>query len=456
MTTFSLTPTRRQSLALALLLASALATARADEAGQQADAEAATPALRLSGFGTLGFTHNDNHDAGAIFSSAQKRPAGQGWSANLDSVLGLQVEWQAGPDTAFVLQGVARAGDDLSPELRMAYLRQQISNDFAVRGGRIRSPLYFDSDVVEIGYAYLMARPALPLYGTVNSVASLDGADLQWRHNFGDTAVLAQAYYGQSDYHHRFYNLDPVQAADASLRHIRGLAVSATFPNLILRASHSLIGSYTMRSPQVSQINAATAQIAGALQAAAANPFLPAALGAGLQAKAQGIRALAAPFDSRPLYTSVGFDANAGDWRLLGEATRLDSRSAMVGKYHGYQFTLARSFDEITPYVSLARQRRASPALDTSALTPSGLDPALDGALAQLKGGLDQAARYADLSTRSISAGVRYDFRGNMALKLQYDHMKTPGAYAPGYFAVSHLPIRPTVNLFTVSLDFVF
>ncbi|MFC7655147.1 hypothetical protein ACFQT4_23920, partial [Pseudoduganella danionis] len=113
----------------------------------------------------------------------------------------------------------------------------------------------------------------------------------------------------------------------------------------------------------------------------------PPALAAGLQARAQSIRALAAPFDSRPLYTSVGFDANAGDWRLLGEATRLDSRSAMVGKYHGYQFTVARSFDEFTPYVSLARQRRASPALDTSALAPTGLDPMLDGGLAQLKGG---------------------------------------------------------------------
>src|SRR5574343_868306 len=151
MTQLFLTPQHRHALALALLLAGAMAGARADET---ADGAAVAP-LRLSGFGTLGLTHNDSSDAGAIFSSAQKRPAGEGWSANLDSVLGLQLEWQAGENTAFVLQGVARAGDDLSPALRMFYLRQQISNDFAVRAGRIRSPLYFDSDVVEIGYAYL-------------------------------------------------------------------------------------------------------------------------------------------------------------------------------------------------------------------------------------------------------------------------------------------------------------
>jgi hypothetical protein len=299
-------------------------------------------------------------------------------------VLGLQLEWQAGANTAFVLQGVVRAGDDLSPELRMAYLRQQVSNDFAVRAGRIRSPLYFDSDVVEIGYAYLMARPALPLYGTVNSVASLDGADLQWRHNIGDTALLAQAYYGQSDYRHRFYNLDPVQAADASLRNIRGLAVSATLPNLILRASHSVIGSYTMRSAQVSQINGATAHWPGRCRPAPPTPICRQRWR--LQARAQSIRALASPFDSRPLYTSVGFDANAGDWRLLGEATRLDSRSAMVGKYHGYQFTVARSSMNY-PLCIAGAPAPCQSALDTSALAPTGLDPMLDGGLAQLKAG---------------------------------------------------------------------
>jgi len=449
--TYTFLQHRRTTLVLAIMLGSTLAAARADEQSEPSPA-----ALRLSGFGTLGLTHNDNRDAAAIFSSSQRHPAGQGWSARLDSVLGLQLEWQAGEQTSLVLQGVARAGDALEPALRMAYLRQQLNHDLALRAGRIRSPLYFDSDVVEIGYAYLMARPALPLYGVVNSVGSVDGGDLQWRHNIGETALLAQVYYGQSDYRHRFYNLDPVQAADASLRNIRGLAVSATLPNLILRASHTLIGSYTMASPQVSQINGATAQLSGALQALAANPYLPAPLAGGLAGRAQAISALANPFDSRPLYSSLGFDAYAGDWRLLGEATRLDSRSAMVGKYHGWQLTVARSFDEFTAYLSLARQRRVSAALDTSALAPTGLDPQLDGALAQLQGGLNQAAAYADLSTRSVSAGLRYDFRGNLALKLQYDHLQTPGASTPGYFAVSRLPIRPTVNLFTVSLDFVF
>ncbi|MFC7655151.1 hypothetical protein ACFQT4_23940 [Pseudoduganella danionis] len=195
MTYFSLTTPRRQALALALLLASALAAARADEAANAANsANDAPAALRLSGFGTLGITHNDNSDAGAIFSSAQKRPAGQGWSANLDSVLGLQLEWQAGANTAFVLQGVVRAGDDLSPELRMAYLRQQISNDFAVRAGRIRSPLYFDSDVVEIGYAYLMARPALPLYGGADrNGATISATPRCWRRPITASPITATA-----------------------------------------------------------------------------------------------------------------------------------------------------------------------------------------------------------------------------------------------------------------------
>lgn len=446
MTTLTLMSRRGAPLLLALTLAGA-------RAGELEDA---APPLRLSGFGTLALTHNDNSGAAAIFSSAQRRPARAGWSANLDSVLGLQLEWQAADATSVVLQGVARSGDDLHPQLRMGYLRQQLNGDLALRLGRIRSPLYFDSDVAEIGYAYLLARPALPLYGFANSVAGLDGGDLQWRRKVGDVAVLAQAYYGRFSYQHRFYNLEPVQAAEARVDAIRGLALSATLPSLTLRASHTETGSYTMRSPQVEQFNAGAAQLGAALQAASGNPYLPPPLATALAARAQAVRGLSNPFDSRPSYSSVGFDASVGDWRWLGEWTRLDAHAALVGKYQGWQLTAGRSFDELTAYVALARQRRLGGTLDTSALAASGLDPALDAGLAQLRGGLDEAARHADLSTRSFSAGLRYDFRDKLALKLQYDRLQTPGPWTPGYFAVARLPIRPTVHLVTLSLDFVF
>ncbi|RQO61878.1 hypothetical protein DBR47_07085 [Paucibacter sp. KBW04] len=412
--------------------------------------------LRLSGFATLGLTHNDNATAGAISSFSQTRPVRQGWSANLDTVLGLQLEWQLLTQTSLLLQGVARAGEDMQPQLRIAYLRQQLAPGLSARLGRLRTPLYFDSDIAEIGYANLAVRPALPLYGMVNSVASLDGGDLQYRHNIGDASLLLQAYAGGYDYQHRFHNLNPVQSADASLRGLRGFSLSAHLPQAMLRFSRTEIDRYTLRSEQVTQLNTGLAQLGGALQQMASNPQLTQPFAAALAAKAQALPALSNPFDNRPIYTSLGADANWQQWRVLAELTHMDSRSDLVGRYRGYSFTLARSWGDFTPYLSVARQQRLGPKLDTSALAPLGLDPALDVGLSQLRAGLEQAQQFADLSTRSFSLGLRWDWRENMALKAQFDTVQTPDSRTPGALAVPALPFVPKLQLFSLTLDLVF
>ncbi|HEX5392439.1 MAG TPA: hypothetical protein VFW68_04120 [Rhodocyclaceae bacterium] len=439
---------RRKSLLLLPLLALAM--------GAWADDDVPASPLRFSGFATLGMTHNDNAQVGAIYSSAQRHPANKGWSPNLDTVVGLQADWQIQDGTSVTVQGVARAGNDGDPELRMAYVRQQLTNETALRVGRIRSPLFFDSDVSEIGYAYMMVRPPMVLYGTMNSVAGLDGGDLQWRHSFGDVAVMLQGYYGNYGYKHRFYNLSPVAEADAQLDNIRGLAITASLPKVTMRVSRTWVDRYSMRSAQVSQVNSGLGQVSSGLLLAAQNPFLPPAMAAGLTNEANQIAGLKNPFDNKPIYTSVGFDSTLDNWRLLGEWTQLDSQSRMVGKYEGFHLTTGYSLGDFTPYVSVARYERKSKALDTSAFVATGMDPTLDAAIAQMKAGLDQSAQYANLSTRSISYGVRWDLRDNMALKVQYDRMTTPNAMVPGYFAVKSLPIDNKVNLLTVALDMVF
>lgn len=410
--------------------------------------------VKVSGFATLALSHNDNAQAGVTTAFSQLQPARQGWSGDLDSVLGLQLDATLLPDTTVTLQGVVRPDNKMQPQLRMAYVRQQLNSDTAVRLGRIRSPLYFDSDVAEIGYAYLMERPAIPLYGIVNSVTALDGMDLQWRSALGGAALLVQGYYGSTHYRHQFYNQGDVASADLS--DIRGLAVSAALPAVTLRASRTWVGSYTMNSPAITALNQGLGQLAQGVGAMAANPMLPAGYAAGLTQQANQISALQNPFNNRPIYTSLGFDANWQDWRFLGEWAQLDSRSAMVGRYKGYQFTVAYNLGNFSPYLSLSRQQRQDSGLNTSALNATGLSPALDAGLAQMQGGLDQAAQFANLSMRSASIGVRWDFEERKALKFQFDRLSTPNAGVPGSLAVGQLPFRNTVNLFTVALNIVF
>lgn len=442
-----LPPTSRLSPLLALLLSSLPAW------GAEVR-EAAPSNFHFSGFATLSGTYNDNDEAGAVTSFAQQRPAKQGFSANLDSVLGGQVDWWMTSGTSVTLQGVARIGDDMEPALRMGYLRQQLVNNLAVRLGRIRSPVYFDSDVTEIGYAYLMARPALPLYGLLNSFSWIDGGDLQWRHPLGKTVMLVQAYGGQVDYEVQVPGTSGT--TDGTLEDIVGLAVSAIMPKVTLRASHTYVGSSILRSSDLSQLNTGLTQLSGSLRLTALNPMLPPGSGLVLNRQADQIQALTDPYDGGATYTSLGFDAYLGAWRLMGEWVQVDPESEILGLHEGFQLTTGYSIGEWTPYVSFARFDRQTAHLNTQALSSTGIDPTLDAGLARAKSELDRLAKLSDASIESISVGVRWDFRKNMDLKIQYDHFSTPSSSTPGILSVETIPFRNDVNLITVGLDVVF
>jgi hypothetical protein len=245
-------------------------------------------------------------------------------------------------------------------------------------------------------------------------------------------------------------------SADASLSGLRGFSLSANLQHLTVRVSRTEIDRYALRSEQVSQINSGLNQLSGALRQMALNPLLPPTMLTGLQTKAQGLEALRNPFDNRPVYTSVGLDGNWQQWRLLAELTSMDPHNDLVGRGTGYSLTLARSFGDFTPYLSLAQLKRSSAKLNTSALAPTGLDAQLDGALNQLLQGFDRAQQFANISSRSVSVGLRWDWRENMAIKTQLDLVRTPNTNTPGPLAVPVLPFDNKLRLFSVTLDMVF
>lgn len=430
-----------------LIALSPFASACAEE-GEESTAKA----LKLSGFGTLGLSHHHNHDVGVISSFSQKSPAYSGVSANLDTVLGLQLNWQAADATSFALQAVGRAGESMTPQVRMAYVRQQFGPDLSVRVGRYRSPLYFDSDVTEIGYANLTARKPIPVYWISNSVAAVDGADVQWRKTTDNTAWLFHGYAGRSHVKHRF----PLVTGDSTLSNIKGVAVTYMLANVSLRASRTWVGKYAMQASQLDQMNAGLQQAAAGLSALSMSPMLPDALRANMASRASAAASYINPLDNQPIYTSLGFNANWGQWSLLGGWVGFHSQSEMIGKYDTYYITVGRSIGDFTPYIELARQRRSSALFNTSALGPTGLSSQLDAGLVQIQGSLSEMSRFADFSTRSASVGVRWDVRENMALKLQYDRFKTPSPYNAAGFATSTLPINNRVHLVSAVLDFIF
>ncbi|MEY4750683.1 MAG: hypothetical protein RIQ60_2897 [Pseudomonadota bacterium] len=441
----------------ALTLACALAGQPVRAAADDAATDIAGLGIRFTGFGTLGLAHHGNRDVGVITSFSQVRPAAAGWSGNLDSVMGLQADARLGATTLATLQGVVRGGDDFHPRLRMAYVRQQIGRDLALRLGRLRSPVFLDSDVNEIGFAYPTVRPSMPLYGSAAANFNhIDGADLQWREGLGNSALLLQAFAGRGAYRHMFYDQPGVPQGRGTFDGARGLALSLALPDAMLRASRTWIRRFDLRTDQTDQLDAGLQAIAGGLTQTAANPLLPAPVAGGLLAKAAAVQGYTGLFAARPIYTSLGGDASLGDWRLQGEWAEFDSRSEMIGRYRGWTATLGHAMGSVTPYVSLTHNSRQTPLLDTAGLAPTGADAGLDAALTGVRAQLDGAAELTDLSARSAAVGLRWDWRDSCVFKLQYEHLRSRSARAPGVYAVRALPINPEVRLLSLTLDFVF
>ena len=415
--------------------------------------------LKVSGFGTLGLTYHNNRDVGLIFSATQDRPAWDGLSGNLDTVAGVQVDWAATDSTSVAVQALARAGDNMDPKVRMAYVRQKFGSDIAVRLGRLRSPIYFvsfDSAVAEIGYANMTVRPPIAVYFTGNAVPHTDGGDIQWTHGFGEATLQVQGFTGNGSFPIRFWQAGADSLGELKTRNVSGLAVSLAMPNFTIRAARSRQQSTEIRSPGIEQLNAGLSQAAGAVSMIAMNPFLPPIMQADLVKRASDIQGLINPLDmSKPVYDSLGFNGSMNNWSVEGELLRFASPPRGLGKFQSYHLTVGRNFGNFTPYVDVARTKLNRVALDTSSLDPTGLDPALDAGLAMLKAGVD-AVQTTNLAARSYSAGVRWDFMKNLALKLQYDHIQSDAPESAAIFAAPTLPNNRRVNVLAATLDFVF
>jgi hypothetical protein len=126
------------------------------------------PMFSLSGFGTLDEVRsNDNQ---ADFTSSTFKPTGAGysdaWSANVDSLIGMQVVANIAPKVSSLLQIISEQhyNGTYSPHVEWANVKYQVTSDFSIRVGRTSLPIFMETDSREIGYANPWVRPPLEVY----------------------------------------------------------------------------------------------------------------------------------------------------------------------------------------------------------------------------------------------------------------------------------------------------
>lgn len=124
------------------------------------------------------------------------------WNFEGDSALGLQLNLNLAERLSLTAQVVSRGHhwDDtepFEPELDWLFLSYQLNDHWRTRFGRMRTPLFFYSETIDVGYSYVWARPPTDVYAPVTlPFSNFDGADLFYVSTLGEFDMDVQLLAG--------------------------------------------------------------------------------------------------------------------------------------------------------------------------------------------------------------------------------------------------------------------
>ncbi len=418
----------------------ALAAAGLIQAGTAwADAD-----ISFAGFGTLGITHSDNRDTDFVTSLFQPNGVGRtrATNAGIDTKAGVQASAKIGNDLSTIVQVVVdrRYDNTYSPRFEWANLKYQIGQDAYVRIGRIVAPVFMVSDYRSVGYSQTMVRMPYDIYGQ-NPITHIDGADLGYKFELAGGNLSVQGTFGKI----KELTPDVSEWGTQVNGHSKALSLNYEKDNSTYRVG------YTKNKVSVTGEPIGQLSMLYGYGALVGHPDVS-----------------MSPNDIKTGLLDLGYMYDNGKWLVQGEFIQARGGGPAVVDTNSWYLMGGYRVGKFTPYLSYSELRDKELPLNqplaVSPCTPCMLDMlayGVNAADASLRARQDQS---------TISLGVRYDFYKNVALKMQYDHIRKPGSTAVpnrGMFLRGETPTYPalytdaalkslTANLLTLTLDFVF
>ena len=385
--------------------------------------------LRVSGFGTLGVVHANAPAGWGFLRSIDQAANDGGTRADIDSRIGLQLNYSANSQFELVGQRLAARRANNAPAnsaVEWAFAAYRPTSDITLRVGRLNVDQFVMSDYRNVGFAYLYVRPPVEFYGLIPT--SLDGADLSRTWNGEDSHWRAKAFGGRA----KISGVDLTQVFGLTLaREAGGLLVRAglsraKFPNGFPGAKPLLDGLDQLRALPIPSIAAEASTLRTRLDYA----------GTSL------------------MYATLGATYEQAQWQWAAELTRASAGpSAAISA--GYA-SVARRFDPVTLF-GIASGATSNASVLAMPAWGAMLAPIFGPVAAQQAQGLAQVATTAvnrTMRQSTYSLGARWDIHPQVALKLQWDHVRILANGAQLWSNATASPGR--ADLATVTMDFVF
>ncbi len=189
--------------------------------------------VSLSGFGTLGYARSNQQFSYDRFIS-------DSGTFRRDSIIGLQADAQFGNGVGATIQvkGAPSSNDDekYRASVSWAFASYRPSNEWLIRAGRQRIPLYLHSQNYDVGATYDFARLASEMY-SIAPGNEFDGISVSKVWNLASGDLTLDGYWGTTKVDGRFWFRDGIPMIQSA---------GAVFRQISLKGK-GLVGSYRVR-----------------------------------------------------------------------------------------------------------------------------------------------------------------------------------------------------------------
>lgn len=399
---------RRRALALAFLAVLA------------APLPALAQDLAWSGFATLGYARSVDAPGRYL------RWIDDNGSFDASSVAALQLDARFNPSWSATVQLKAapseRADNRWALRPAWAFLAWRPNDDWLLRAGRLRAPLYLYSESLDIGVAHSMARLPVEMY-SIAPTNEFNGVSASYTRPgplLPDSELTLDAYSGRTSATARFWLRDgaPPQLNPGAMF----LSVDLTITGLIA----------TLRSPRTTLrfgLHEARTTQSG-VRTPVDYPFVP--IGPGLGYYRMNEQLPGPPIETvariRNQILTLGADHRFGDgWRLTAELARNQQfRTRLGSNTLGGYVALSKDIGAFTPYVSLGRLTTGDMQLDRYKRLTSNLLPDMVTGAAQINAAQRIGAETiyaADQTTWALGTAWRTPVGGTLKMEVGSVHV---------------------------------
>lgn len=405
--------------------------------------------LQWSGFGTLGYAQSNRP-------YAWQRSITDDGGFERDTVLGAQADLRLSAEWSATVQ--ARLAQDekrdgvWTPTVALAFVGWRPHNDWLLRAGKFRVPLFLFSEAQDVGTAYDMLRLPNDTY-TLNPTSEFTGAYGTRTWQLGQRELSADFYSGSADTRYRRWLQDGAPPL---------LPAGVAFVDVRPRATGFVL---TLRDPAFTArlgAHRVAVRLADGRRLATTYPRVDLGNGLGYWQVSNDLPGPGVTEVDRihnRVYTAGVDWSPDGRWRVVAELARFEQDGTEFGieAKTGY-VNLSRRIGDFTPYVTLSRVLSAGYQREWARrLRGSDLPPVIPGAA--LINGVQRAAADSLVAydQSSLALGVSHALAPNLRLKAEWMRTRIGGVTASAsLWPGMPYPSESRIDVTSLSLSFDF